>query len=242
MTDHARPFGSERFLRLGLAALTALLLTVPATAGEQGSEKAKPQPSKTTAAKPAAKPAAEPASGAAAKPAVPPVSPFLAAARSKAVTDADVVVITNDDLSKLSGGGVYVVKPAVSAESAAADAADASAASTEPSPAEAPADVDPLVWMQQQREQKQQQADAVAEARKKVGELEARKAELEKRLRAVRNPYLPRPQVTEKEDEGHGTKWNDLSGPERVSRTETELQQVEDELAAARTALDAAGS
>jgi len=69
--------------------------------------------------------------------------------------------------------------------------------------------------------------------RQRVQVLKARVRELEARILAVRNPFLPRPQVPEEMRE----EWESLSAPGRVELTERQLDEIRRQLEASRARL-----
>jgi len=75
-------------------------------------------------------------------------------------------------------------------------------------------------------------ADTTAEidaAKAELDEAQASVDDLEARLRAVRNPFLPRPVLTPEEEEA----WKGLNNTERSARVELQLKEARDRLAAA---------
>lgn len=114
---------------------------------------------------------------------------------------------------------------------AAAAPADATAPEAPPpSPvAAAPAPPDPLQEIRNQAVQEENRRLALERAKNRMDAAQAEVETLEKRLLAVRNPFLPRPQLPPDEAKA----WEGLDGAARA-------QRVEDQLAAARVELDAA--
>lgn len=84
-------------------------------------------------------------------------------------------------------------------------------------------------------------AGAIAEARRldregrerRLKEAEARVAELEKRLLAIANPFLPRPQLPPDEAQA----WEGLDGVQRRERVNKQLEEARKELEAAQAAM-----
>jgi hypothetical protein len=79
-----------------------------------------------------------------------------------------------------------------------------------------------------------------ADAEQRLWEAHARVLELERRLLAVRNPFVPRPQLPPEEAEA----WAGLDGVARAARVEGQLERARAELLAAqeRFAAIASGS
>jgi hypothetical protein len=73
----------------------------------------------------------------------------------------------------------------------------------------------------------------VAQAEQDLAEANARVVELEKRLLAVKNPFLPRPVLPPEEAKA----WEGLGGAERAARVEKQLAEARDAAAAAERAL-----
>ncbi|HEX6851645.1 MAG TPA: hypothetical protein VF139_09575 [Candidatus Polarisedimenticolaceae bacterium] len=71
----------------------------------------------------------------------------------------------------------------------------------------------------------------------RVKEAEATIAELEKRLLAIANPFLPRPQLPPEEAEA----WQGLDGVKRRERVNKQLEEARTELEAAQQSLKALG-
>ena len=73
----------------------------------------------------------------------------------------------------------------------------------------------------------------VEAAEQRVAAASARVVELEKRLLAIRNPFLPRPELPPEEAQA----WEGLDGAQRAARVEQQLAEARDELAAAEDEL-----
>ena len=63
-----------------------------------------------------------------------------------------------------------------------------------------------------------------------IGRIEATITDLEKRILAIRNPFLPRPVIPEDE----AVEWSQLTAPQRVARTEEQIAAARRDLEAAR--------
>lgn len=110
----------------------------------------------------------------------------------------------------------------------AAPAKDSSTA-----PQEAPAR-DPLAALDEQRAAAAGRATAIAAAERDLAEKEALVVELDKRLLAVKNPLLPRPQLPPDEAEA----WKTLDGVGRMRRVESQLATARADVESARSKLD----
>jgi hypothetical protein len=143
------------------------------------------------------------------------VSPYVAASRAaQGPAPGAPRVITNDDLDKLYG-----------APEPAAQPTDPSLASRS-----GPALKDTATWLAEERERATQQRQTRSESLQSLEAAETRVADLQKRLRALRNPLLARPEAPE-DDDGS---WQAQPNPERVRRTEQELVEARKELREAR--------
>lgn len=100
-------------------------------------------------------------------------------------------------------------------------------------PPAAPAATDPLQWMEDRQAREEAQRVRIAAAEKAVDDARARVAELENRLLAVKNPFLPRPVLPPEE----AAAWEGLDGAERAKRVETQLAEARSELERAEKAL-----
>jgi len=155
----------------------------------------------------------------------PELSPFVLATGGKAGSEP-TKVYTNDDLKKLSGG-VTSSKPAEAAPSETGEPSEEG--STEAAPGSA---LDQIFAEEQARKE---HAQKIVEAEKRVTASQQKLADLEKRLRAVRNPLLARPEAPEDDPEA----WNNASAAERATMTETQIQAARDEVAQAEQDLAA---
>ncbi len=133
------------------------------------------------------------------------------------------VVITNETLEKLFGPSEVAPPPGDDAKPAA-PGSDAGAGASKAPP------VDPLAAMQQEKEEAQKRQDAQGAAQQDVAKAEASVRELEQRLLAQHNPFLPRPKLTPEEQ----AKEQPLDGVERVRRTQEQLDLAKKELERAR--------
>jgi len=145
-------------------------------------------------------------------------------------------VYTNEDLQKLATGTPIDVmfKPSdapAPAEPSAEAGAPAKADETGSEPGAKTQD--PVGWLEQRQIDSQRRKQQVAEAQEQVDAAAQRIADLEDRLRKVKNPLLARPKMAEDEREG----WQGMSNPERAAHTEAALQQARDELETARQEL-----
>jgi hypothetical protein len=108
-----------------------------------------------------------------------------------------------------------------------------------PAPPQAPATAAPAAT------QEKPDAGAIAEANRldrerreqRVRDAEAKVAELEKRLLAIANPFLPRPELPPEEAQA----WQGLDGVQRRDRVNKQLDEARKELEAAQAALKEAG-
>lgn len=96
-----------------------------------------------------------------------------------------------------------------------------------------PAATDPLQWMEDRQAREEAERVRIAAAEKAVADARAHVAELEKRLLAVRNPFLPRPVLPPEE----AAAWEGLDGAERAKRVEAQLGEARSELERAEKTL-----
>lgn len=125
------------------------------------------------------------------------------------------------------------VEPAPAAAAAAENEPEAAVADT--SPPSAPPLPDPLQEMERQRALRETLDLQRGRLEAKVASAKERVAELEKRLLAVRNPFLPRPQLPPEEEKI----WASLDGAERARRVEGQIDEARRELEAAEAELAA---
>ncbi len=133
---------------------------------------------------------------------------------------------TNDDLERMFGSST-----------APQDEADEPAGGevtekTEPPKKEQPkkpaaAPSDPLKAMEDAEARQADLKLRMTDAERAVAEASARVRELEKRLLAIRNPFLARPQLPPEEAEA----WKNLDSEERLKRTEKQLEEARARLA-----------
>jgi hypothetical protein len=138
-------------------------------------------------------------------------------------------VITNEDLERMMEGLSPLEARSGVQQGRVADAAPASGTPDPPAP---PAGTKPAA-----------PKPPPGEAEQKVADLQARVAELEKAVLAVRNPLLPRtwttPDSMKKEDEESG--YSELDNTARLGQREAELAAAREELAKARQELSRQG-
>lgn len=101
--------------------------------------------------------------------------------------------------------------------------------------ADAPAPPDPLQWMEDRKAREEAARVRLASAEQAVEDAKARVAELESRLLAVKNPFLPRPTLPPEE----AAAWEGLDGVARAKRVEEQLVEARAELDRAEKALAA---
>ncbi len=94
---------------------------------------------------------------------------------------------------------------------------------------------DPLRWMEDRKAREEAARVRLAAAEKAVEDAKARVVELENRLLAVKNPFLPRPALPPEE----AAAWEGLDGVERAKRVEGQLAEARAELERAQQALAA---
>jgi predicted nucleic acid-binding Zn-ribbon protein len=100
--------------------------------------------------------------------------------------------------------------------------------------AEGEQDADALQWMEKRKAQQADWQRQITEAEQKVSGLQLKIADLEKRIRATRNPLLARPEVPDEEKDD----WASKSAPERVKLSQEQLDQAKTELAEAQRELN----
>jgi len=156
-----------------------------------------------------------------------PASPAQAAQAPEASAEP-AHVYTNDDLDRLAPRS-----SSPSGAPAAAGGLGARGAST--TPAELP---DPLKQIADDKARAAERQTRIAEAEKNVAAAEARVKDLERQELAVKNPYLPRPQVPADQAD----QWKKMNGGERLKATDEQIRQARKEAADARAELDRARS
>jgi hypothetical protein len=167
------------------------------------------------------------------------------AARGEGESD-EVLVFTNEDLERLFADTEAEAKSrpldlppakngAEQAEPAGGQAApEPPVKQVEPSGAAGNEQfADPLQWMADRKAQRADWERRVAEAEQEVATLQERVTELEKRILATRNPLLARPKIPEEEKE----EWDSGTAPERVEKSQEQLDQAKAELAEAQREL-----
>lgn len=197
-----------------LLSLALVAFLVPAAVAEE--EKKEEQKATEEAAKPA-KAEAE--------------SPADPAAPEKKRSEAEV--FTNEDLERLFGGAEEETVPP---PDGAAPAEGAVPPETRPQEPAQPAD--PLQWMQDRGDQAAERQQQIAGADAAVTAAKQKVADLEKRLLALRNPFMARPDIPDDEKDewdGQGTKERVDTTEEQLRLAREELQTAEQELARLRT-------
>ena len=156
-------------------------------------------------------------------------------------------VYTNEDLESLANGtpvdemfkSTAVVPTAEPGDEAAwagtAGEAAKRATGSDTSAGKAGAPPDPetrdsVAWLEQRQARAQQRDRLLDEAREKLDAATKRVADLEERVRKVKNPLLARPEIPADERED----WQRMSNPERLAQTEQALQAAQVELDTAR--------
>jgi len=137
-----------------------------------------------------------------------------------------VPLYTNEDLERMFGPSTG--SGATPPSSATAQPGQPAAARPED---EKPSD--PLKAIEDEQAREADRKLRIAEAERAVAEAEARVKELEKRALALRNPFLPRPELPPEEAEA----WKGLNNEERLERTEAALEEAKKALEEARARL-----
>lgn len=165
-----------------------------------------------------------------------------AAATPRKPPASEVKVYTNADLERLFGGAGPAEPAEPEAGETTAEPSPAGSAAPSPEgakPGEAAAGPqDPAAWLAARQAKEKERQQQIDEAQSKVDGLRARIAELEKRALAVRNPFLPRPEVSDDDRKD----WDAASATERASMTDAQLAEARKELEAAERELTAARS
>lgn len=128
--------------------------------------------------------------------------------------EEEVVVFTNDDLKRLYGEPEPAPAPPAPAQPAQPGAKPGDAAPQPPA--------NPLEWMENRKAQAQDRAQKIAEAEKALADAQQKVNDLDLRLKALRNPYRARPQISNEER----AEWDQMGTAERVKRTEEQLQEA----------------
>lgn len=153
-------------------------------------------------------------------------------ARSKKTKAEAVPLYTNEDLERMFGpSGASEAKKE---ETGRAEPSRAPGGGARPEGPEA-ARRDPLEAIEQEQAREADRSLRLAKAEREVAEAAARVKELEKRALAIRNPFLPRPELPPEEAEA----WKGLSNEQRLERTEAALAQARKKLEEARARLAA---
>jgi hypothetical protein len=149
---------------------------------------------------------------AAAKAATTPKTPAPAPA------DDGPMVITNDVLEKMFGpSDVKPPRPETAAEG--------DARPTEGSKGEGEKPLDPVQAMEEEKKTAAERQAKIAAAEKAVADAEENLKQLESRLLATKNPYLPRPPMTPEEAK-------EVEGMDNAQRVDLNQKQIEDARAA----------
>ena len=136
--------------------------------------------------------------------------------QKKGQAGAGAVVYTNADLERLFGPpGPAPAEEAGSKQETGAERAD------------------PLKLIEEEKQQASDRQAKIAAAEKAVADAEANVRDLEKRILAVRNPLLPRPKLSEEEEEAQ----KGMDGAERVKRSQEQLEQARKEVDRAKAEL-----
>ena len=147
--------------------------------------------------------------------------------------ETEVKVYTNQDLEKMFGEEEESAEaPAPPAEEPEAERKPVMEVTVEPEPGEKPA-ADPLALMRQEQAMAAERDRAIADAKKTVADARARVTQLEQRILALKNPYLPRPEIPDDEKAG----WESMGTRERLEQSEQQLEQARADLKAAKKAL-----
>jgi hypothetical protein len=144
-----------------------------------------------------------------------------APAKKPATKDDQVHVYTNDDLDRLPPDPT--ARRSEAGPPAGKDVAGAA------SKAKGVVPYDALGRLQDEQAKAAGLATQIADAERKVTAAEGRVQDLEKKALAIKNPFLPRPEVSPEQAEA----WRRMNNVERLKATE-------DELAAARKAVESA--
>lgn len=160
----------------------------------------------------------------------PQVSPFVHATRGKSGKPS-TPVYGNDELREMFGAAPAKIirsdKPA--AESGSTSESDSESESSDA--AEAP--VDALTAMFAAEAKRKEQALLVAQGEAEVATARQSLVDLEKRLLAVRNPYLARPKTLEADPEA----WSAADSQQRVNLTNQQLEKARTAISDAEQAL-----
>jgi len=122
----------------------------------------------------------------------------------------------------------------------ATDGESADSAATPPSPAEqatepatkAPAETDPLAWIKDRQAQQAERERLTQEVELRLAEARTEVAAVEKRIAAIRNPFLAPPKPPEDDEE-----WAGQDNVERLASSENELEEARRKLSEAEAEL-----
>jgi len=156
-------------------------------------------------------------------------------------------VYTNEDLENLANGTPVdemfkstAVAPATEPAGGAASAGTAGEAAKRTTGSGTSADKtgaspdpetrDSVAWLEQRQAREQERDRLLHDAQETLDAATKRVADLEERVRKVKNPLLARPEISADERED----WQRMSNPERLAQTEQALQAARVELDTAR--------
>jgi hypothetical protein len=149
--------------------------------------------------------------------------------KAKKPSNAPAKVYTNEDLKRLSAKGPGREETTLPPGPASAQATEGDAKPEPPSGEEEEAD--PLDQLFAREAARKEHAKQVAQAEERVAAAKQQVADLEKRLLAIKNPFLARPKAPE--DEEAAAAWEGGGGPERVEQTQGQLEAARAEVAQA---------
>jgi hypothetical protein len=135
-------------------------------------------------------------------------------------------VYTNDDLERLFG-------PAPAEVPSAAEAAAVTPIATPPATATSATTQDPLAQMEEARRATTERQQQIEEGERALTTAKERVTALEKRVLAVKNPFMARPTTPEENTE----EWAGMNNVQRLSRSEEELNQARQQLEEAEAKL-----
>ncbi len=152
----------------------------------------------------------------------PKVSPYTQATGGGKA--APTKVYSNDDLRRLFGGDSI-------------EEVDAKKASPEGSGSSATPAADPLQLMEAQKRQQKQRQEAVREAEQRLAAARQALADIEKRTRALRSPYMAKPGAPEGED---AAEWSKMGTRQRLERNQQDEEKAREAIREAEQALSRA--
>lgn len=151
-------------------------------------------------------------------------NPYAQAAKGKKPAKK---VYGNDDLQQLAGGTPL---PELEEEEQTEGASkDKTAPTAETDPAAETAESagqDALEEFLDRKKKAAERREAIAAAEQKVTEALQKVAEVERRLIAIRNPYLARPEAPE----GAAEEWKEMDAAQRVERSKEDLKKAQEEV------------